>query len=756
MPPARPPLVTATLAGAAVMALELLIPRLVARHVGTSLEVWTAVFAVVLAGIALGNAWGGRLAGTRTGTRRTGFVLLGAAGAVVLVPSLDGIAADLLRGAPLLLRALLGVAITALPATILLGAVSPLLAAQAVAGSLRPGRVLGLLAAAGAVGSLVGTYAAGFALIPTVATTTGIRGLAAGLALLGLAQLVRAGRAMTTDAASAPASPSAPAATASVGPDAPSSAPYGGTPTISPTRATLLALASGAAVLVLEVVAGRAAGRLVGNGLYTWTAVIGAILLGLAVGNAIGGRLADGPDLRRTFARASLAASVLVMLAVWTPLALVGASPGSGPALPLRIALGAVAAFTPAAVALGILPPLLARAALSGGPGDGRVIGRIWAATTLGAVVGSLATGPLLLPGIGSPGTLCLTAAGLALLPLAVGRRVEWPWFAGVVAVSLCALLPLDVARNAGLKLGVREDAPGVYVRETRYFHLRVDTPPPPPGASASPSAKRIRRLALDGFVHGFVHLDDPTWLGYGYEGLYACVTDRVAPKDRPWRALFVGGGAYTFPRRLRVTHPEAILDVAEIDPAVTRAGHEALGLPADPGFRIFHEDARTFVRDLPADAPPYDMVYGDAYTDFGVPFHLTTLEYTRAIKAHMAPGGVYLCNLIDAWPSGRFVGAFAATARRVFAHVVLVGLERGGTDQDTFLLVASDRALDLDGLVRPDPSVEGGGRTLPVIRFTDAELESLVRRVDGLVLRDDYAPVESLLAPVFRLRSRR
>ena len=32
--------------------------------------------------------------------------------------------------------------------------------------------------------------------------------------------------------------------------------------------------------------------------------------------------------------------------------------------------------------------------------------------------------------------------------------------------------------------------------------------------------------------------------------------------------------------------------------------------------IRIFHEDARTFIRDLPADAPPYDLVYGDAYTD--------------------------------------------------------------------------------------------------------------------------------------------
>src|SRR5207244_3439262 len=137
----------------------------------------------------------------------------------------------------------------------------------------------------------------------------------------------------------------------------------------------------------------------------------------------------------------------------------------------------------------------------------------------------------------------------------------------------------------------------------------------------------------------------------------------------RPPRALFLGGGPYVFPRRLLAVRPDAVAEVAEIDPGVTRAATDAMGLPASPPFRVVHEDARTFVRDLPAGSPPYDLVYGDAFNAYSVPFHLTTVEFARAVKARMAPDGVYLVNVIDVFDSGLFVGAFRETLSRVFAH---------------------------------------------------------------------------------------
>ena len=53
------------LSGLAIMVLELVASRLVAKHVGSSLETWTTVIAVILAGMSLGNYWGGRLSDRR-------------------------------------------------------------------------------------------------------------------------------------------------------------------------------------------------------------------------------------------------------------------------------------------------------------------------------------------------------------------------------------------------------------------------------------------------------------------------------------------------------------------------------------------------------------------------------------------------------------------------------------------------------------------------------------------------------------------
>ena len=53
------------------------------------------------------------------------------------------------------------------------------------------------------------------------------------------------------------------------------------------------AFVSSMCIMTVELVAGRLIARHVGNSLYTWTSVIGVVLAGIAVGNWVGGRLAD-------------------------------------------------------------------------------------------------------------------------------------------------------------------------------------------------------------------------------------------------------------------------------------------------------------------------------------------------------------------------------------------------------------------------------------------------------------------------------
>jgi spermidine synthase len=263
----------------------------------------------------------------------------------------------------------------------------------------------------------------------------------------------------------------------------------------------------------------------------------------------------------------------------------------------------------------------------------------------------------------------------------------------------------------------------------------------------------RVKLLSLDRFVHGFVDLDDPLWLEYEYEILYGALVRELWSADaggRPTRCFFIGGGAYTFQRRLLHLYGDAVEVVtSEIDPAVTDAAREHMGLADDRRHRIEHDDARTVLRGEDSDDDGYGFVFGDAFHDLGVPWHLTTIEFAREVKARMAPRGVYLVNMIDAFASGRFLGAFVCTLEQVFAHVRVVAMgPRDDHAQTTFLLLASDAPIQWRTLQDDE------GRALNAVEYAGSDLDAVRKRAGRRVLTDDRAPVENLLAPVVRMRA--
>src|SRR5918999_1665269 len=69
-------------------------------------------------------------------------------------------------------------------------------------------------------------------------------------------------------------------------------------------------------VLVLEILAGRLLAPYVGVRLETYTAVIGTVLAGIAVGTWLGGRLADRVDPRWTLGPLIAAGGGLAMLSL--------------------------------------------------------------------------------------------------------------------------------------------------------------------------------------------------------------------------------------------------------------------------------------------------------------------------------------------------------------------------------------------------------------------------------------------------------
>ena len=173
----------------------------------------------------------------------------------------------------------------------------------------------------------------------------------------------------------------------------------------------------------------------------------------------------------------------------------------------------------------------------------------------------------------------------------------------------------------------------------------------------------------LDHLIHSYMDLEDPTALDYGYERAYADLTEAHANGRPPIDTLFIGGGGYAFPRYVEAKYSGASVDVIEIDPAVIEVAHQQLGLPPTSRIRSFNQDARMFLREW-TEPKQYDVIYGDAFNDLSVPYHLTTVEFNRIVASRMKPDGIYLANVIDKLAGGEFLKAYANSLRAVFPHV--------------------------------------------------------------------------------------
>src|SRR5688572_30587109 len=98
-----------------------------------------------------------------------------------------------------------------------------------------------------------------------------------------------------------------------------------------PVAAALLVFSTSAAVLVLEILAGRLLAPFVGVTLETYTGIIGTVLAGISLGTWWGGKLADRSDPRGTLGPMLVLGGALSICSVPVVRAIGGLGLGSGP-----------------------------------------------------------------------------------------------------------------------------------------------------------------------------------------------------------------------------------------------------------------------------------------------------------------------------------------------------------------------------------------------------------------------------------------
>jgi len=498
-------------------------------------------------------------------------------------------------------------------------------------------------------------------------------------------------------------------------------------------KAVIVVFIASFCTMVIELVAGRIMAPYVGVSLYTWTSIIGVVLAGISIGAYVGGILADRFPTPRT----------LGWLLFISGIAALSISPLTGAvarwplqtALMLRIlAVTTVIFFLPSCL-LGMISPVVVRLSLDRLDRSGNVVGKIYAFSTLGSILGTFATGFFLVSWMGTRNILLLMA--LILI-------VSSPLFGGAflrrrVFLVLFPVLFVFLWAIHGQAFKKQRDSNSYLYKETDYYTIELK--------KVDRNGRTLEAVVLDNLIHSFVDLDDPLHLQYGYERVYAELVAWKAAANPEFRALIIGGGGYTFPRYLEAKYPRAHIDVIEIDPFLTELAYEHLGLSPKTRIRSFNQDARWFLMNFP-ERNVYDFIFGDAFNDLSIPYHLTTKEFCGLIHAVLKPDGLLIANIIDNFESGLFLPSYVRTLREVFKgdKVCLVADSQFSQMGINTIIVA---ASPTNHAWKEMEKVSAGRCFV----LAPEELNQKLDSRQALVLTDDHAPVDNLTAPIFEER---
>ena len=221
--------------------------------------------------------------------------------------------------------------------------------------------------------------------------------------------------------------------------------------------------------------------------------------------------------------------------------------------------------FVPSCL-LGMISPVVVKLTLNNLDKAGNVVGKIYAFSTLGSILGTFATGFYLISWMGTRNILF--TMGLILIVCApifgnfFARKKTFLLF--LVFLALPVVLPVvgfyvyastrpaEVAPVAnpiqslkilyGYAFKFPLDEETYFYKESDYYTLKLKK-------KERSDGKPLEALVLDHLIHSYTDLENPFYIEYEYIQIYEEIVRWQKAKRGPFRVLFLGGGGYTFPR---------------------------------------------------------------------------------------------------------------------------------------------------------------------------------------------------------------
>jgi spermidine synthase len=481
--------------------------------------------------------------------------------------------------------------------------------------------------------------------------------------------------------------------------------------------------------MIVEICALRLLAPEFGNSVFTWTALIGVILIASSAGSYLGGYLADRRLALDMIGWLLAGSAVLVFFipplhGYVSPLVAAGGRLIAGPVI---IAL---LLFAVPAVLLGAVSPAAVRfySLTSKDTHIGASAGVISMLGALGSFVGTFLSGFFLISTFGVRSIFFGVALLLLMLAIAAFTLAKNS-FKQQLPILLAGLL----AAATALADSPTPPADVIYEEESYYHRIRVSE------SGQSPNKRRV--LELDSTQEGGMNPDTGELiLAYQHFWKLALLNDSLKIQ----RALFLGAGAFGMPNEVSRLLPNAHVDVAEIDPRVIEVGRQFFQLADHPRVHAHAEDARRFLNTHSAPDQRWDLIFGDAYNGIrAIPVHLTSTEFFQLVHDRLTDDGAFIMNVISAvqGPRAELLNGILASVRSAFPHVEVFAVGGRRDEPQNVILLATKsewKSRVVDRFYAP-------GSLQQRLISTHVPSNQLAR--SGIAFTDDFNPVDAIIA---------
>lgn len=485
---------------------------------------------------------------------------------------------------------------------------------------------------------------------------------------------------------------------------------------------------AGMSVMAVELGASRLMAPYFSSSQIVWTIIIGTIMIAMALGNIYGGRSADkNPNPDKLYVRIVIAAIWIALIPVVGKYIILGISAlliftVSSNFLIIAGFAACMVIFVFPLFLLGTVTPSLVKFTVDNLDDNGKLVGNLNAANTIGSIIGTFVPTFISIPAVGTSITFLIFAGILLLLAIIY-------FMSGSVNFFKARKLPISIAIFLVCVLLGHDNSFAfwqdelTYEGESIYNYLQV---------YEDEKQVVLSTNVLFGVQSVYRKEKGLTGMYYDY-AMAAPLMAGIHEKDE-LNILILGNGTGTYATQCERYFDNVLISGVEIDEKITELAVQYFGLPSNVDVTTY--DGRAY---LNAIEDKYDVIMVDAYQDITIPFQMSSVEFFELVKEHLTDDGVMVVNMnMRGSKEGSINQYLADTISNVFSQVYTVDVERS-TNRELF---ASNNENVLSVFETNMKAEE------------DAEIHTMMDKVStnlvkyekgGYLMTDDKAPVELL-----------